>query len=248
MDTFLHEPAIVRPVKTKQSPDIGPVSVLASTRPDVEILRDLAALTKEMSRNLFTGKLYIGSETTGRLSVAGPVVGAPYGVMLLETLIEWGARRIIFWGWCGAISRSVKIGDIVVPTGAVIDEGTSKHYQTDRDGISKPSGVMAQKIAKALDSAATDVHEGLIWTTDAVFRETSEKVLFHQSKNVLAVDMELSALFTVAAYRQVDIGGILVVSDELSHLTWKPGFKSQRFKQGRMAAGEAVYSICRELS
>jgi purine-nucleoside phosphorylase len=248
MGTFLHEPAIVRPTKTKQTPDIGPVSVLAATRPDLQILRDLASLTKKMSRNLFTGKLYIGPEETGRLSVAGPFVGAPYGVMLLETLIEWGARRIIFWGWCGAISKSVQIGDIIIPTGAMIDEGTSRHYQASQDGISRPSRVMVQKIRRACHKAATDVHEGLIWTTDAVFRETAEKVLFYQSKDVLAVEMELSALFTVAAFHQVDIGGILVVSDGLSNLTWEPGFKSQRFKAGRMAAGEAVYSICKELS
>jgi purine-nucleoside phosphorylase len=248
MDTFLREPAIVRPVKTPHSPDIGPVSVLVSTRPDIKILRDLAALTTSMSRDLFTGKLYIGPEAAGRFSVAGPFVGAPYGVMLLETLIEWGARRIIFWGWCGAISGSVRIGDIIIPTGAVIDEGTSRHYQANPNGISRPSRMMVQKIGQALGRTAADVHEGLIWTTDAVFRETEEKVLFHQSKNVLAVEMELSALFTVAAFHQVDIGGILVVSDEVSQLNWKPGFASERFKKGRAAAGEAVYSISRELS
>jgi len=248
MDSFLHEPAIVRPVKNKHSAGIGPVSVLVATQPDVKILRDLTSLTKEKSRTLFTGKLYIGPEETGCFSVAGPFVGAPYGAMLLETLIEWGARRIIFWGWCGAISKSVQNGDIIIPTGAMIDEGTSKHYQTNQEGISHPSQVMVEAIRTALNNAATDVHEGLIWTTDAVFRETSEKVLFYQSKDVLAVEMELSALFTVAAFHQVDIGGILVVSDELSHLTWKPGFKSKRFKEGRMAAGEAVCSICKELS
>jgi purine-nucleoside phosphorylase len=248
MDTFLHEPAIVRPVKNKHSPDIGPVSVLVATQPDMKILRDLASLNKETSRNLFTGKLYVGPEETGCLSVAGPFVGAPYGAMLLETLIEWGARRIIFWGWCGAISKSVHNGDIVIPTGAMIDEGTSRHYQTDQEGISRPSRVMVEKIRTAFNNEATDVHEGLVWTTDAVFRETNEKVLFYQSKNVLAVEMELSALFTVAGFHQVDIGGVLVVSDELSHLSWKPGFSSKRFKEGRMAAGKAVYSLCKELS
>jgi purine-nucleoside phosphorylase len=241
-------PAIVRPVKGKQSPDIGPVSVLAATRPDLNALRKLASLTDDESRNLFTGKLFIGDEKANRFSLAGPFVGAPYGVMLLETLIAWGALRFIFWGWCGAISKSVQVGDIIIPTGAMIDEGTSRHYQDNPERISRPSPVLVHAIQAALRRAEPDVHEGLIWTTDAVFRETREKVLFYQSRDVLAVEMELSALFTVAAFHHVDIGGVLVVSDELSDLTWKPGFKNEQFKMGRMAAADAVYSLCKELS
>lgn len=248
MDTFLREPAIVRPVKGKQSPDVGRISVLAATQPDIKELRTRASLTDPMSRNLFTAKLYMGAETGGRFSLAGPFVGAPYGVMILETLIEWGARRFIFWGWCGAVNKHVQVGDIVIPTGAIIDEGTSRHYQKNEEGISRPSPAMVHAIRAALCDAEPQVHEGLIWTTDAVFRETRDKVLFHQSKGAVAVEMELSALFTVAAFHQVDIGGILVVSDELSELTWKPGFKNERFKMGRMAAAEAVYSVCKELS
>ena len=138
-NTFLREPAIVRPIKGKQSPDIGPVSILVATQPDINIMRKLASLSEEMSRNLFTGKLYVGTDRADHLSLAGPFVGAPYGVMLLETLIAWGASRFIFWGWCGAISTRVQVGDIIIPTGAMIDEGTSRHYQKNQEGISRPS-------------------------------------------------------------------------------------------------------------
>jgi len=48
--------------------------------------------------------------------VVGPFVGAPYAAMLLETLIAWDVEKIIFFGWCGAISHDVKIGDIIIPT------------------------------------------------------------------------------------------------------------------------------------
>lgn len=207
-----------------------------------------ASFTAENSRPLYNGKLYTASEALGCFTVVGPFVGAPYAVMLLETLIGWGARRFVFWGWCGAVFEDVRIGDIIIPTGAMIDEGTSRHYRENQEGISRPSPEMVRRIRGALGASAAGVHEGLIWTTDAVFRETKEKVLFYQSKGVLAVEMELSALFTVAAFHGVELGGILVVSDELSQLTWKPGFKSPQFKAARMAAGNAVFSICRELS
>ena len=83
-----------------------------------------------------------------------------------------------------------------------------------------------------------------VLTTDAVFREIPEKVVNYQKRGVLAVEMELSALFTVGKSYGVDMAGILVVSDELSTLKWKPGFKTDDFKKGRMAVTDIIGEIC----
>ena len=56
----------------------------------------------------------------------------------------------------------------------------------------------------------------------------------------LAVEMETSALFATAAFRRVAVTSLLVVSDELSSLAWRPGFKDPRFCRGRLAARQAV--------
>jgi uridine phosphorylase len=246
MESSPPEPAIVRPVKGRHTPDIGLLAVLAATGPDVNLLKKAALFKPERTRPLYAGALYVGAGDNPSFSLCGPFIGAPYGVMMLETLIAWGARRFIFWGWCGAVSTKVRIGDIIVPTGAFIDEGTSKHYLPTRKRVSKPSKKMLHSLTKALSANGTDYHEGLVWTTDGVFRETRQKVLYFRSEGALAVEMEMSALFTVAAFHQVDLAGMLVVSDNLSSLTWKPGFKSEQFKQGRMAAGEIVCSLCRD--
>ena len=76
----------------------------------------------------------IFTDMVGNFSITGPFIGAPYAAMLLETLIAWGARRIIFLGWCGAVAEEVKIGDIILPTAALIDEGTSGHYSAPVNG------------------------------------------------------------------------------------------------------------------
>ncbi len=80
------------------------------------------------------------------------------------------------------------------------------------------------------------------------FRETREAVVSFQERGVLAVEMELSALLSVGMFHDVDVSALLVVSDELSSLTWKPGFKSDRFKQGRNDAASIVNKLCRELT
>ena len=179
------------------------------------------------------------------MSVTGPFVGAPYAVMLLETLIAWGARKIIFLGWCGAVAEKVKIGDIVLPISAVIAEGTSAHYGQMDNGISRASSSLVAMLRQILDKNQIDFHAGAILTTDAVYRETRPLIESHQQNGTLAVEMELSALYSVAQFRRVALAGILVVSDELSSLDWRPGFKDERFVRGRRTAHRVVKELCR---
>ena len=84
---------------------------------------------------------------------------------------------------------------------------------------------------------------GEIWTTDAIYRETPEKVRRYQEEGVLAVEMESAALLTVAAYRSVSLAGLLVVSDELSDLKWRPGFSNPVLKENTRLAGELLLRL-----
>ena len=225
--------AIVNPIKGRNAPDPGSLVLLIGTLSDFNLFSNFMELPDSQSRPLFISRMHPQTEHLPGVSLTGPIVGAPYAVMILETLIAWGGRRFVFFGWCGAISPDVRIGDILIPSTAMIDEGTSKHYSDEDVSVSKPSSVITSRLKSALYEKVISFHEGPVWTTDAIFRETKDKVSRYQKQGALAVDMELSALFTVAKFRGVDIGGILVVSDELSSLQWRPGFKEGRFKQAR---------------
>ncbi|MBT8351274.1 MAG: nucleoside phosphorylase, partial [Deltaproteobacteria bacterium] len=196
----------------------------------------------------FISRVYAGNNSEKEFTVVGPFVGAPYATMLLETIIAWNVQKIIFFGWCGAISHDVKIGDIIIPAGAMIDEGTSKNYHQSNDGISRPSAYVLNNTKEAFTRSGLAFHEGMIWSTDAIYRETGEKVKHYQGKNILAVEMELSALFTVAKFRHVHLGGILVVSDSLATLSWQPGFREQRFKENRESTAKAIKALCHQLN
>jgi purine-nucleoside phosphorylase len=227
--------AVVNPQKSRSSPAIGPVAVMAATRPDLIYLSKLFGFSKDDYQCLFLSRLYFDRNNPGQPSVTGPFVGAPYAVMLLENLIAWGARQIIFIGWCGAISDQVHIGDVILPTSVYIDEGTSRHYGTGDNLPSQLTFPLVPKVRQTLDNNKKEYHAGAIWTTDAVYRETRGDVAVHQKNGVLAVEMEFSALASVARYRGVDLAGLLVVSDELSSLSWRPGFKQQQFIQSRQS-------------
>ena len=244
---MLKTDSIVNPVKTKNTPDIGPVAVIAATETDLFCLCDLFHLNQDEYRRLFTSRLYAPNASSGGVSLAGPGIGAPYAAMMLETLICWGARRVLFIGWCGAVSEHVKIGQLILPTAALVDEGTTRNYVNPKSGQSKPAQSVLSVLEQVLHDNRIDFHSGRIWTTDAVYRETPEKVGNFQEQGILAVEMEVSALFSVAQFRQVELGAILVVSDELSSLKWQPGFKDKRFVAGRQTACRMVNEACQQL-
>ena len=241
--------AIIVPQKGKRSPQLGPVAVIAGTETDLFQLCKLLDFDGGTYQKLFTSRLYRGhaNPSTAGVSITGPIVGAPYAVMVLETLIAWGARKIIFIGWCGSISDNVKIGDIIAATSAIIDEGTSGHYKDNETRISFPSASMLTKLNDALRQNQANFHNGAIWSTDAIYRETCEKVKYFQRQDAIGVEMEISALFTVAKFRGVDLGAMAVVSDELSSFKWRPGFKMDEFKHGRKTACTVIKDLCRKM-
>lgn len=236
--------AIVKPIIGRKSPKLAPLALMVSSGADFKRLTGTLPVA-EQAVHLMMSRLFVsdaGADT--RYAVVGPVVGAPYAVMLMEPLIAWGAREILFMGWCGAISPLVKIGDVIVPTGAIIDEGTSPGYDAAPMQTAYPSETLNQRIISALAARGRAFQEGLVWSTDAIYRETPEKVARFQAQNALAVEMELSALFTVGRFRGIHVGAVLVVSDELTTLSWKPGFKDPRFSQARGTVIEVIKDLC----
>ncbi|GAB6145186.1 nucleoside phosphorylase [Desulfocicer niacini] len=186
------------------------------------------------------------------VSFAGPYMGAPYAAMMLETFIARGVRQIIIIGWCGSISPTVNIGDILMPDAAISHEGTSMNYMDSPEDFpviyppAPPSSAMglAGNLSGFLHKRKIPFKKGYIWTTDAIYRETRQKVNFFHSRGALAVEMECSALFAVAAYRGVELVPLLVVSDDLCGTRWKPAFKTKAFAHARKVVNHAIIDFC----
>ena len=127
----------------------------------------------------------------------------------------------------------------VIPTGAVSGEGTSAHYPIG-DRPVRPDPGLVRRLARGLGRAGIPFKKGTVWTTDAIYRETVRKIRSLRDRGVLAVEMELSALMTVAIFRSVSLGALLVVSDDLSGLKWRPGFSDPQFRKNSLAAAEVL--------
>jgi uridine phosphorylase len=192
------------------------------------------------TRKLYLTDIYTALAGSAPLAIAGPMLGAPQTILVLEKMIALGAGRFIAVGWCGSLCGHVKIGDIVLPVGALSEEGTSSHYP----GVEcSPSNQLLERLRPILQATGKTIHEGMVWTTDAPFRETCAKVKSFQAQNILSVDMETSALFSVARFRGVELGVVLVVSDDLSSLKWVHGFRDPDFKLSRQEVLQSVLTL-----
>jgi len=174
--------------------------------------------------------------------VAAPAMGAPYAAMVLEKLIALGTRRVLVLGWCGSLSPEVRIGSLILPSRAVSGDGTSPHYCRQANDIPPHQGLY-DLLATSLGSAEVPWHTGPVWSTDAFYRETKALVKSCQKQGILGIDLEMAALFAVGRFRQIAVAGLLVVSDELFSLEWRPARGSEPFRAARHAALRLVLDV-----
>jgi uridine phosphorylase len=186
----------------------------------------------------------IDEESPAPVALAGPFLGAPQAAMGLEKLIALGCARFWVLGWCGSLQPELRIGQLVLPQRALSEEGTSAHYPTGHRPPASDAG-LNETLRSALRARGAAFAEGAVWTTDAPYRETVERVRRHRAAGVLAVEMEMSALMTVALYHGVRLAGLLAVSDELFELKWNPGFSDPRLHAASRAAAEVLLQAAR---
>ena len=244
---MIKDEGIIRPMKGKKDPRVDSDVLMVMTPADLNYLVKSTQARKWLQSSIAFYDLY---QTKGgfnkSITFTGPFLGAPQSVIGLEKMIALGAKRIWVLGYCGSLQKTLCIGDMVIPTSALSEEGTSQHYPIG-EKILATDEELNQMIEEALQKRGLYFERGKVWTTDAPYRETHEKVEKYQKKGILAVEMEMSALMTVAIYRTVKLAGLLVVSDELFDRKWNPGFSSPQLKNSSRLAGDLLINLVTSL-
>ena len=222
---------IINPCRNAGDPELPPKGLLLVNPAEAKAGLHLAKENGGQQKFLFNSTLVLlpNNGPSGSAFIAGPAVGAPMAVLTLEKLIALGARQIIVYGWCGSLSKTLHIGDVLLPTWAKSDEGTSAHYPANaRPESHAPTRTT---LNKGLTAQGLTTLSGPVWTTDAPYRESVARVNQLSEQNILGVDMEYAALIAVAAFRKVELTAVLLVSDELWSGKWNPGFRAKDFKK-----------------
>ncbi len=258
----MDDPAVIEPRRGAREKALPRDCLLVFTPQDRELAHQCFEKPPQWTHRVFLVDVAVGRWEGVEMAVAGPMMGAPQAALTLDKLMALGVRRVIALGWCGSIQPHVRIGDVVLPTGALSEEGTSAHYPLGpgmdpgpNDGLARALGEALAKEPLGPGSSSTEggdqrqtLHLGRVWSIDAPYRETVQKVLRYQRQGILGVDMETSALFTVARYRGIELACVLVVSDDLSTLQWVHGFRDTRFHTTRKQVLGAVLEALKMVS
>lgn len=128
-----------------------------------------------------------------------------------------GATRFVIVGTAGSILPDVKVGDVVVVTSAVRDDGISQHYLPP-DTYVDADDVLATALATALKEHGVDATLGSTWTVPTPYRSTADEVEQLAMDGVAVVECEVASLLAVAEARGVAAGACLsVVSSLIAH-------------------------------
>ena len=166
---------------------------------------------------------YTGTLLGEKVSVVSTGIGGPSAAIAMEELIQLGADTFVRVGTCGGMALKVQSDDVVIATGAIRMEGTSREYAP----IEFPA-VADLQVTTALVRAAKGLgkpwHAGVVQCKDSFYGQHSPQTMpvdyELQSKwqawlklGALASEMESAALFTVAAARGVRCGSCF-------HVVW----------------------------
>lgn len=146
-------------------------------------------------------------------------VGAPTCVGIIEDVFAMGVEKVVVFGTCGVLDSSIEDCSVIVPDRAVRDEGTSYHYVPASDEIDVNVGYK-DLFCRMLDELGCSYRVGKVWTTDAFYRETPDKVAKRKASGCICVDMECSALAALAQFRNKDIVQFFYAADNLDKEKW----------------------------
>jgi uridine phosphorylase len=179
-------------------------------------------------------RVLVGEHAGVPLAAASTGVGAPSTAVIVEELAKIGARRFIRVGNSGGLAADLALGDLVITTGSVRDDGTSRSYVDPAF-----PAVAHHRVVAALEDAARAAgaryHVGVTWSIDAFYARNAvlgpggaiepmtfggfrpaglaEQIGAWRAARVLNVDMESGVLLTLATLYGLWAGCICVVSD-----------------------------------
>lgn len=164
---------------------------------------------------------YTGTLDGVKVSVTSTGIGGPSASIAMEELYRCGADTFVRIGTCGGMQPEVKSGDVIIATGAIHMEGTSKEYAP----IEFPA-VADLEVTNALVEGAKkegcEFHTGVVQCKDAFYgqHEPETKPVSYELMNkweawkrlgCLASEMESAALFVVASHLRVRAGSCFLV-------------------------------------
>lgn len=142
-------------------------------------------------------------------------VGSPQAGIIMHCLSFLDELKcVLMMGMCGGIDDALEIGDLVLPTASIRDEGTSAHYLPQNVPALPTFGMNRVTEEVLIREYNTYPKSGIMLTTDYRMWEFDlEFIEYIQKHRIIAIDMEIATLFSVGYALNVPTGALMLVSD-----------------------------------
>jgi purine-nucleoside phosphorylase len=151
-----------------------------------------------------------------RVSVMGTGMGMPsHAIYVHELIHEYGVKNLIRVGTCGALQKDLKIGDIILPLTASTDSNINHEVFKDCDFAPPANFDLLIHAFEAARQKGANVKVGGILSSDIFYNQNPQWIKPWVEHGTLAVEMETSALYSLAARSKTNALSILTVSDSL---------------------------------
>jgi purine-nucleoside phosphorylase len=159
---------------------------------------------------------YTGTWHGRPVSVQGSGMGQPsLAIYVSELLSEYDVHSIIRVGSCGALTETLTLRDVVIASGACTDSAMNRVAFEGLDYAPVADFGLLRAAVEAAERRGTDVHVGLMFSGDSFYAARPELLQRMVGYGVLAIEMEASALYTLAAKHGAKALAICTVSDHL---------------------------------
>ncbi len=157
---------------------------------------------------------YTGRYKGETISVMAHGMGGPSTAIYVTELIrDFDVSSIIRVGSCGTVHPDVKLRDIIVAQGASTDSSVNRIKFGGYDFAALANYPLLAHVVSCIDKAKNNVHIGNVLSSDLFYSPDTELLNLMTRYGVLAVEMELSAIYTVAAEFGARAVGMCTVSD-----------------------------------
>jgi purine-nucleoside phosphorylase len=160
--------------------------------------------------NVVIDDVFIG-DLDGTCVAYASVYGAPMASEIVHVFGVLGTPLVIQIGCCGAISDQLLSGDLLAVSSAYCGEGASQYYKQDGKEVS--ATLRLEETLSSASEKSIKIHYGRVYTTSALFAETSEDVEKWAAQGFSGVDMETAATFAVAEHFGMKRAALLFVFD-----------------------------------
>ncbi|WP_280768552.1 purine-nucleoside phosphorylase [Salipaludibacillus daqingensis] len=159
---------------------------------------------------------FTGTYKGKRVSVQGTGMGVPsISIYVHELINSYNVKNLIRVGTCGAIQKDVKVRDVILAMSATTNSGVNRHQFKGMDFAPTANFDLLKKAYDGAKEHNMSVNVGSVFTSDVFYNDDKEIIPLLASHQVLAVEMETSALYTIAARFGVNALSVLTVSDHI---------------------------------